>query len=74
MKRPNRYLQIIEKIFLDRYREGMREVGFERADIERVAKQLRIKLPKNLGDLIYTFRYRGALPPAIQETAPTAES
>src|SRR6266581_7879504 len=74
MKKPNRYFQIIEKIFLDRYREGMREVAFERVDIEQVAKRLKIKLPKNLGDLIYTYRYRGALPQTIQDKAPAAES
>lgn len=52
----------------------MREVIFERNDIERVAKQLKIKLPKNLGDLVYTFRYRGALPQSVQEKAPATES
>ncbi len=74
MKKPNRYLQIIERIFLDRFRNGMREVAFEREDIERVAKQLNIKLPKNIGDLIYTFRYRGALPLTVQDKAPPGES
>lgn len=74
MRKPNRYLRILEKIFLDRYREGMREVPFEREDIERVAKRLKIKLPKNLGDLIYTFRYRSAMPPAVQDKAPSGES
>src|SRR5207253_1669897 len=46
------------------------EVDFERADIERVAAELGILLPKNLGDLVYTFRYRGRLPRAIRERAP----
>jgi len=31
---------------------------------------LRIKLPKNLGDVIYTFRYRGSLPEVIRAKAP----
>jgi hypothetical protein len=73
VKKPNRYFRIIEEIFLARYQPEMREVAFEREDIERVAKQLRIKLPKNLGDLVYTFRYRGALPQAIQDKAPPGE-
>src|SRR5262245_52830536 len=73
MKKPNRYLRIIERIFLNRYEEGLREVPFEREDIERVAKRLKIKLPKNLGDLIYTFRYRAALPEAVQSRAPDGE-
>jgi hypothetical protein len=74
MKKTNRYIRIIEKIFLDRYVDGMREVAFEREEIERVAKQLKIKLPKNLGDLIYTFRYRSGMPVAILEKAPAGES
>ncbi|MCI0379572.1 MAG: hypothetical protein L0215_18340 [Gemmataceae bacterium] len=74
MKKPNRYVRIIEKIFLDRFQTGMREVAFEREDIERVAKKLSLKLPKNLGDLIYTFRYRGNLPKTVEEKAPPGES
>lgn len=31
---------------------------------------MKIELPKNLGDLIYTFRYRGALPAAVSAKAP----
>lgn len=54
-KEPNRYSKIIERIFLKYYKEGAREVIFEREDIEKVAKELKIKLPKNLGDVIYSF-------------------
>ena len=74
MRKPNRYSQIIEKIFLDRFQEGVREVAFERDDIEQVAKLLSIKIPKNFGDLIYTFRYRGVLPESVESKAPAGES
>jgi hypothetical protein len=40
----------------------------------RVAEELGIALPKNLGDLIYSFRYRTNLPAAIQERTPTGEA
>ena len=73
MREPNRYGQIIERIFLSRYQEGLRDVPFEREDIERVAEELGIKLPKNLGDVIYSFRYRAALPEAIQARASEGE-
>lgn len=66
----NRYARIIEVIFFSHYKEGANEVTFEREDIVRVAKKLRIKLPKNLGDLIYSFRYRTPLPEAAREKAP----
>jgi hypothetical protein len=37
MNRPNRYTQIIERIFFEHYQEGADEVCFERGDIVRVA-------------------------------------
>ncbi len=74
MKKANRYQKIIETIFLDRHQPDVREIEFEREDIVRVAAKLQIKLPKNLGDLIYTFRYRGELPQAIRDTAPEGET
>jgi hypothetical protein len=70
----NRYIQIIERIFLDRYQHGMREIPFERDDIARVASALKVKLPKNLGDILYSFRYRTALPDSIRTKAPEGET
>ena len=60
------YASIVEAIFRSKYKPGMREVDFERQDIERFAKKLRIKLPRNPGDLVYSFRYRAALPESIR--------
>lgn len=64
------YAAIVERLFLDRWRKGMQTVEFHRSDIEAVASHLEVKLPKNLGDLIYSFRFRRALPSAITATAP----
>lgn len=61
---------IIEKIFLSRYKTGARVVPFEREDIVRVARKLGIRLPKNLGDVIYSFRYRTPLPESVRTKAP----
>lgn len=66
----NRYIAIIEQIFDTHYKAGVREFVFERDEIEKVAKRLKIKLPKNLGDIIYSFRYRAELPPVIVQSAP----
>lgn len=66
----NRYSQIIEEIFSKYFRKGAKEILFERADIVRAAKKLRMKLPKNLGDILYSFRYRTPLPDGIVEKAP----
>lgn len=69
-KELNRYARILQKIFFDRYTAGATEVQFERDDIAPTAAALNIKLPKNLGDVLYAFRYRTPLPLSIQETAP----
>ncbi len=70
MTKNNRYVQLIEHIFNKIYRPGAAKLEFTREDIELAATSLGIKLPKNLGDVIYTFRYRGALPQAILAKAP----
>ncbi len=70
MTEPNRYIQIIEHIFLASYKKGQQEMLFSRSDIERAAAKLSIRLPKNLGDVIYSFRYRVPLPFSIRERAP----
>jgi len=73
-KRPNRYEQIIEKVFYAHFTTGRTEVSFDREEFEGACRELKIPLPKNLGDVIYSFRYRIVLPKAIQETAPTGKS
>ncbi len=70
MSPPNRYEKLLEHIFFQHYQSGQSAVTFERLDIETAARKLKIKLPKNLGDLIYSFRYRSNLPPKIRECCP----
>jgi hypothetical protein len=69
-KEPNRYSALIEKVFFDRYSKGDRLVEFERVEIETAASVLGIHLPKNLGDVLYSFRFRTALPERILATQP----
>lgn len=66
----SRYSRLIEKIFVDRYKSGATKVVFDREDIPASAKTLGIALPKNLGDVVYSFRYRNELPEAILKTQP----
>jgi hypothetical protein len=73
MRRPKRYSSIIENIFHSKFKSGAQEVDFEREDIVRVARRLKIALPKNLGDLVYSFRFRASLPESIQRLAPEGE-
>lgn len=69
-KKLNRYQSLMEYIFNSKYEDGNYEVLFEREDLEAAAQALKIKLPKNLGDVIYSFRYRTTLPESIRAKAP----
>lgn len=66
----NRYKMLIEKVFVDRYEKGASEVAFERGDLVAAAKSLGIKLPKNLGDVVYSVRYRTSMPDSVLDIQP----
>jgi len=68
--RTNRYSALIEKIFFDHYGIGSTALEFERDELSRAAADLGIALPKNLGDVLYSFRFRQAMPARILETQP----
>lgn len=70
----NRYSTIIEAIFHAKHKRGQRHVPFERDDIATFASRLSIELLKNLGDLIYSFRYRTELQASILTAAPQGET
>lgn len=61
----NRYDKLIERVFFNHYTPDASEVSFDREEFEPVAKELGIKLPKNLGDIVYSYRYRNQLPESI---------
>jgi hypothetical protein len=68
-REPNRYAAIIGKIFERHYSKGITQFEFTRDELVEIAGELKIKLPKNLGDLTYTFRFRVSLPDEIVATA-----
>lgn len=69
----NRYAAIIAQVFLRHYRPGETAFPFTREEFLEVAGELGITLPKNPGDLIYSFRYRVDLPASILATAPAGQ-
>jgi hypothetical protein len=73
MTRLNRYSLLIQHVFFSNYKSGDREVRFSRSELVEAAKELGIILPKNLGDVIYSFRYRTNLPDRILREAPEGE-
>lgn len=66
----NRYESLIEKLFFRNYSKEKKQIEFDRSDIPLVAEELKIVIPKNFGDLIYSFKSRSELPDSIKKTAP----
>lgn len=69
-RRPkNRYSAIIERVFASHHRRGQTQFVFSRDEFAEAAATLGIRLPKNPGDVIYSFRYRTELPEVIRASA-----
>jgi len=65
----SRYERIIEKVFFDHYVAGSDRVPFGREELDTAADALGIERVNNPPDMIYSFRYRVALPDAVLATA-----
>ncbi len=70
----NRYKQIIEYIFLSHYTEGAEVIEFKREELKVASDICKIPLPKNLGDVIYSVRYREGLPESILNKIPKGKT
>ena len=68
-RKPNRYGAIIERVFDQHFKKGVKEFEFTREEFAEAAKALDIVLPKNLGDVIYSVRYRVELSGTIKGKA-----
>jgi len=68
------YEKIINKIFKTHYKKGITEFEFDRDEFSKFAKHLKVSIPKNLGDVLYSFRFRRPLPKEITKTAPKGKS
>jgi hypothetical protein len=69
-KAQNRYQAVIERVFSSIYAPGAETLEFARTDLSTAAQQLGIELPKNLGDVVYSIRYRTSLPATVLATQP----
>jgi hypothetical protein len=63
------YERLIVEIFRSRWKPGKTELAFDRSEIEEAARRLGVRLPRNIGDNIYSYRYRKHLPEEIASTA-----
>lgn len=66
----NLYTRILEDIFENGFEPTKMEVRFTRKDITATCKKLGLEPPSNIGDLLYTFRYRADIPASIASKAP----
>lgn len=69
-KLPNRYQALIARVFSAAYQNNSQVVPFTREELVTTADTLGIKMPKNPGDILYSFRYRNPLPDEILKTQP----
>lgn len=71
--KPDAYNRIIDRIFFDHYKDKTSSIEFTREEIPKAARELKVPIPDNLGDVIYSFRYRRALPSSILKTCGTGQ-
>lgn len=69
-EKKNRYTRIIGEIFFAHFKKGDSRITFTREELIRMAKKSKVRLPKNLGDILYSFCYRTPLPESIRACAP----
>lgn len=65
----NAYALIIEWVFEKYYQQNGENFAFSRTALHEAAVDLGIDVPKNLGDVIYSFRHRQDLPHSISKHA-----
>ena len=68
-KKANAYTQLITYIFNKYYTKDCERVEFNRLDIVEAAKELNFD-PKNIGDVVYSFKFRSDFPQEILDKAP----
>jgi hypothetical protein len=71
--RPNRYKILIDRVFFSHWTEGIAEFEFARDELETTAVEMEMKLPKNLGDILYALRFRIGYPDSIVATQPDGQ-
>jgi hypothetical protein len=70
----NRYSQVIELLFREKLIDSSSVVEIRRDEFNSACQRLGIAVPRNLGDIVYSFRYRTPLPPSVVALAPVGKS
>lgn len=64
------YARVMEYIFAAHFKKGLFEFPFSRDEITDAVTALNVPRPKNIGDVVYAYRYRKRLPASIVATQP----
>jgi len=70
---PSRYKKLIAAVFQEAVPAGASEGEFAREQLAAAAARLGIELPRNLGDVIYAFRYRSEVPQEVIDSQPEGQ-
>ncbi len=69
LSRQKIYSALITEVFKQHYQPGVNQFEFTRSELAQVGLSLGVD-PKNLGDVIYSYRFRRPLPEEIRKTEP----
>ena len=79
-KRSKLYADVITRVFNKHYVKELRRFEFARKDLEDAMRDMGVELPgdekiiaKNIGDIIYSFRFRRDFPAAILKNTPAGK-
>ena len=73
-KVDTRYHRSLVHVFQSHHKAGAKEIPFKREELTAAGVKLKLQPLKNLGDAIYSYRYRVPLPQEITSTAPEGYS
>jgi len=68
------YDKIILRVFMSHFDAATPEFSFLRTELADAATAVGVTVPKNLGDIVYTYRYRRQLPRPIRTKEPPGMS
>lgn len=66
----SKYDQVIERVFFNNEVGAKSRITFDRKELAQACRDLGISRIKNLGDIVYSYRFRKELPAKLKETAP----
>ncbi len=72
--KSEQYAPIIAQVFRKFRTKALSDFEFHRDALVEAARELGIERPDNLGDVIYSYRYRRPLPDEIAKTAPKGKA